>query len=161
MIHTVTRGITTDVGVLLLNASEFPVSGVLFSSVTVRYRKNGATSFTTKALLAGEWTEIGDGLYRLTFSGGELDTSGNFRFLVTGGSFERHENDLIVVEDFQSLAAQIADVKQQLASKANINDADILFSQLELRARELELAIRDFKKRLSRAEATLAALRTA
>ena len=160
MIHTVTRGITTDVGVLLLDGSETPVIGVLFSAVTVRYRKNGA-SFVTKVLLSGEWSEVGDGLYRLTFSGGELDASGSFRYLVTGAGFEIHENDLTVVDDFQSLAAQIADVKQQLATKTNIDDADTLFSQLELRARELELAIRDFKKRLSRAEATLNALRTA
>jgi hypothetical protein len=159
VIHSVTKGLTTDVGVLLLDASDNPKNGVLYSDVTVMYRKNGQTSFTVKSLLAGEWTEVGDGLYRLTFTSTELDAAGSFRYLLTGATFSRHENDVLVVDEYQSLAAQIVDIKQQLTTKANIRDVDILFSQLELRMRRQEQALTDLRRRLKSAEAALGALR--
>jgi hypothetical protein len=160
MIQSVTKGLTTDVGVVLLDSSDNPVNGVLYTAVTVRYRKNGAT-YVIKPLLSGEWNEVGDGLYRLTFTATELDTAGSFRYLITGGSFSRYENDLIVVDEFLDLAAQIVDIKQQLTTKANIRDVDILFSQLELRMRRTELTIKDLTRRLAAAEAALGALRGA
>lgn len=160
MIQTLTEGVTTEVGVLLLNASDAPVTGVLFGDATVTFRKNGASSFSTKSLLSGEWNEVGDGLYRLTFTSTELDTSGSFRYLVDGASFERHENDVTIVDQFQSLATQIIDIRQTLATKVNIRDADILFSQLELRIVDLERRMSDAQTRLLRIESTINALRT-
>lgn len=159
MIHTVTEGITTEVGVTLLNGSDAPVSGVLFSDATVTFRKNGASTFTAKGLLAGEWNEVGDGLYRLTFTSAELDTAGSFRYIVTGGTFDRHENDVTIVDEFQDLATQIIDIKSILATKVNIRDADILFSQLELRIFELEKRMKDANDRLLRIEGTINTLR--
>jgi len=160
MIHTLTEGVTTEVGVLLLDASDAPVAGVLFGAITVTFRKNGAASFAAKSVLAGEWNEVGDGLYRLTFTSSELDTSGSFRYLVEGGTFDRHENDVVIVDSFQSLATQIVDIRQTLATKVNIRDADILFSQLELRISELEKRMVDAQNRLLRIESTIASLRT-
>lgn len=160
MIQTLTEGVTTEVGILLLDASDAPVAGVLFGAVTITFRKNGAASFTTKSVLSGEWNEVGDGLYRLTFTSTELDTSGSFRYLVTGTGFERHENDAIIVDSFQSLATQIVDIRQTLATKVNIRDADILFSQLELRINDLEKRMEDAQNRLLRIESTIASLRT-
>ena len=160
MIHTVTTGITTDVGVTLLNSSDVPVIGVVVGSITVTFRKNGALSFTTKTVLAGEWNEVGDGLYRLTFTALELNAPGSFRFLVKGASFERYESDLTVADDFQTLSAQIASLKADLALKANIRDTNILVSERELRLNEAELRVSDLNRRLLIAESALSILRT-
>lgn len=158
-VQTLVTGVATDVGVTLLDGSDVAVSGVAVGDITVRYRKNGASLYTTKSVLAGEWTEVGDGLYKLSFTSGELDTSGSFRYLVTGASFSRHENDAILSPDYQDLATQIIELKQLLAAKANIGDVDTLFHQLELRIAELESELNNMKDRLSKAEASLAALR--
>ncbi|NIQ78490.1 MAG: hypothetical protein GTN93_10430 [Anaerolineae bacterium] len=160
MIQTLTNGITTDLGVTLLDASDVAVTGVAFGAVTVEYKKNGDTAFTGKTVLSGDWTEVGGGLYRLTFAGSELDRDGTFLYKVTGASWDRYENTVIVQTDYLDLAAQIVEIKQLLALKTNITDADALFSQLEIRISELEAAIDDFKLRLDHAEAQLAALRT-
>ena len=160
MIHTVTTGITTDVGVTLLDSGDTPVIGVGSGDITVTYRKNGAASFTTKSVLAGEWNEVGDGLYRLTFTATELNTAGSFRFLVKGGSFDRYEADLIIADDFQDLKTQIASLKADLALKANIRDTNILVSERELRLREAEQRINDLTRRLQIAESALSILRT-
>jgi hypothetical protein len=160
MIHTVTTGITTDIGVTLLNSSDAPVIGVAVGDITVTYRKNGASSFTTKSVLAGEWNEVGDGLYRLTFTAGELNTSGSFRVMVKGAAFERYEADLIIADDFEDLATQIASLKADLALKANIRDTNILVSERELRLKEAELRIADLNNRLQIAESALSILRS-
>jgi hypothetical protein len=160
MIEAVTKGVAKDVGVTLLDSLDVPVTGVLFGSVTVRFRKNGAAGFTTKSVLAGEWNEVGDGIYLLTFTAGELDTAGNFRFLVDGGAFDRHEHDLLVINEQLSLNQQIVDLKAALAGLANIRDVDTLFAQKELRIQELERRLRDVNRRLSIAQTQLSALRS-
>ena len=159
MIQSVTAGLTTDVGVTLLDGSEVPVVGVAFGAVTVTYRKNGAASYSSKSLLSGQWNEVGDGLYRVTFTSSELDTKGSFRFLVKGGAFDRYESDLTVVDEFQTLAEEIVAIKAALGSKANTRDVDILFNQLELRMQQLEKMVRDINRRMGLAEGQLSALR--
>lgn len=162
MIQTETLGVASDVGVLLLNSSDTPVNGVAFDDVAVTYRKNGDSGFTSKSLLAGEWTDLGDGLYRLSFSAAELDRAGGFRYLVkwaSGTVFERYENEILIVADYQDIADQLIDAKQTLAGKANIGDVNLLFNQVELRVRELEMQKNELGRRLNLAEASLAALR--
>lgn len=159
MIEAATRGITKDVGITMLDSTDNPVIGLTAGSITVKYRKNGAPSFSTKALLAGEWTELGDGIYLVTFTAGELDTAGNFRFLVTGGTALRHEGDLLVINDQLSLSQQIIDLKASLVNKANIRDVDVLFNQLELRVQNIELRLAQAEKQIKQLRAQLAALR--
>lgn len=58
-------------------------TGVLFSQVTVSYKKSTDTSFTLKALTGpADFREIGLGVYEINFSGLELDTLGTFIFVV-------------------------------------------------------------------------------
>ena len=140
-------------------ARESSVTGVLFSGITVRYRKQGAGSFTTKTVLAGEWNEIGDGVYQLTFTGSELDTAGFFRYLVTGAGFEIHEADLQVIDDFQTLAQQIVSIRTDLTTKVGIQEADTLVAEQELRLKEAEQRLRDYEKRIRLLQASVAALR--
>ena len=159
MIHTVTKEVTTDVGVTLLNSSDVAVNSIASGDVTVTFRKNGDASYTTKTLMAGQWSEVGDGLYRVTFTSAELNTVGSFRYIVKGAAFERYESDLIVVDEFQSLSEQISSIRAALGTKANIRDVDLLFNQLELRQQQVERTVLDITRRLTLAEAQLAALR--
>ncbi|HUT15069.1 MAG TPA: hypothetical protein VMY98_02355 [Anaerolineae bacterium] len=162
MIQTETLGVASDTGVLLLDSSDLPVNGVVYTDVAVTYRKNGDSGFTTKTLLSGEWSDRGDGLYRLSLSAAELDRAGSFRYLVkhvSGPTFLRYENEILVVENYQDIANHIIAIKQELAGKANIRDVNLLFNQVELRVRELEMQKKELGRRLSMAEASLAALR--
>jgi len=159
MIESITLGVATDVAVTLLDTSSQAVNNVLHSEVTVQYRRSGQTSYTTKTLLAGEWAEVGDGVYLLTFTDGELSTPGSFRFLVMGTAFVRHERDLLVIDNHQTLNTQIIAIATVLAKKTNIADANTLFNVAELRLQELERRLRDMRKRLNVAEGMLGALR--
>lgn len=159
MIQAATLGVAKDVGITMLDAADVPVIGLTFASVTVKYRKNGAPGFTTKALLAGEFIELGDGIYLVTFTAGELDTAGSFRYLVTGGLALRHEGDLSIINEQLSLSQQIIDLKAALVSKANIRDVDVLFDQLEKREQDLELRMDQANKQIKQLRAQLSALR--
>jgi hypothetical protein len=159
MIESVTLGAATDIAVTLLDTASAPANEVPYTDITVQYRRSGQTSFTTKTLLEGEWTEVGDGLYLLTFTDGELSTPGNFRFLVTGTAFVRHERDLLIIDNHQTLNTQIEAIATVLASKTNIADANTLFNVAELRLQEQERLILDLRKRLNVAEGMLGALR--
>lgn len=159
MIESVTLGVATDIAVTLLDTATEPVNNVLFSAVTVQYRRSGQTSFTTKTLLEGQWSEVGDGIYLVTFTDGELSTPGSFRFLVTGTAFVRHERDLLVIDNHQTLNTQIIAIATVLAKKTNIADANTLFNVAELRLQELERRMRDMRTRLNVAEGMLGALR--
>ncbi len=157
--YTVSREVGTELSVTLVDASENSVNGVLFSDITVEYRKNGASGFTTKTVLSGEWTEIGDGNYKLSFTAAELNTSGFFRYKVTGTGFEPFVLDVQIIDNFKDIEAQAVEIKQLAAGKVNIADADRLIAQREFRLKQAEQTIKVLKDRVSTAEAGLAALR--
>ncbi len=158
MIYTVSRGVATEVNVSLINSSDASVNGVAVGAVTVETRKTGG-SFVTKSLLAGEWNEVGDGIYKLSLNATDTDTAGFLRVKVSGASWETYRLDVAIVDDYVSVAEQLIDIKEALALKTNIDDADTLFSQLELRMREAEDTIDDLEKRLGDALAALNASR--
>jgi len=58
-----------------------PKTGIAEGSVTVKISKNLGT--LTAFTLTGLWTEIGQGLYKIAFASGDLDTVGFFGYLVT------------------------------------------------------------------------------
>lgn len=155
MIYTITRGVATEVNVSLMTSANASVIGVLVGAITVQMRKTGAAGFVPKTVLAGEWNELGDGIYKLSLSATELDTTGFVRLIVSGGSFETYRADISIVDDYLSIAEQIIDIKEALPLKTNINDADTLFAQLENRQRILEETIEDLEDRLGKAIAAL------
>jgi hypothetical protein len=65
--------------------TDLPRTGIVFSQVVVSYKKSTATSFTTKTLVTGDFREIGNGIYEISFSAAELNTLGSFLYLVQGG----------------------------------------------------------------------------
>jgi len=86
MSHVVTQSIAADLIAILTDSSGLPVTGLVYSDVTVQYRKEGAGSFTNKALTAPDFVELGSGIYTIAFTAAELDTLGSFLFKVTGAS---------------------------------------------------------------------------
>lgn len=158
-LEAATKEVAKDVGVTLVNASDAPVIGLTSTDVTVEYRKNGDTTFTTKALLAGEFTEVGDGIYLVTFTATELNRAGLFRIKIDGSSIEPHIRDLQVIDELLSINQQIVDLKAGLAKLVNTRDAELLFNQLELRQQQLDRRIKDAERRIKVLQGQLSALR--
>jgi hypothetical protein len=157
--YTVSREVGTELSLTLVDASQAPVNGVAFGDITATYRKNGGT-FVTKTVLSGEWAEVGDGVYKLSFTAAELNTAGSFRFTITGGSFEPYVADVQIVNNYKDIEAQVIEIKQGLATKVNITEADLLIAQREFRLKQAEQQIAKLLTRVKTAEAGLAALRT-
>jgi len=78
-----------------------PETGKTYSDVTVKYAKEGATSFATKTMSASDWQEIGDGFYRVKFSATELDTAGNFAYEVYASGTRRFPGHIDIVENIE------------------------------------------------------------
>lgn len=73
---------------LVASATGTGATGLTFSSVTCDFRKAGAASFTSKALTALNFTEIGDGWYEIDFTAAETDTLGNMTIRVDGATVD-------------------------------------------------------------------------
>jgi len=65
-----------------------PITGLLFSAVSVSYLYGGATVFVPKTLLASDWTEIGGGYYFLQFKAADLTQLGSLAFVVTNAAIK-------------------------------------------------------------------------
>ena len=75
--------VARDLPVFLLDSTDHvtPKTGIAEGSVTVKISKNmGALGAFT---ITGKWTELGQGLYKIAFAAGDLDTRGFFGYLVT------------------------------------------------------------------------------
>jgi hypothetical protein len=72
-------------------------SGVLFTALTVKYRKSGTYSLLTKTVAAADWHEIGGGLYTLRWNAPELDQVGELYYSITGDNFNPVDGTFDVV----------------------------------------------------------------
>ena len=84
-------GKSKDVTLQLFNTGAYgplPVEGIPYSDVTLHIRKNGEPEFTSRLLTEDEWMEVGFGYYALTFAGTDFDTLGDFRYVLSGPSFD-------------------------------------------------------------------------
>lgn len=79
----VTQGLPAELIASLTNDSDgTPATGLTFSSVQVSYRRAGDVSLTTKTMTSDNFVEIGQGFYKIVFTGTELDLPGPFIFVV-------------------------------------------------------------------------------
>jgi len=68
-----------------------PIEGKTYTNFTVKYAKEGATSLTTKVLAAGDFREIGKGIYEIRFTAIEMNTIGTIKIVVeVSGSVTQH-----------------------------------------------------------------------
>lgn len=90
-----------------------PYPGVPASGLVLKYAKAGESTYTTKVLtegVDGNFAEIGDGVYKISFLADELDTLGQFVFVIAGtGIYTILEQRVIIaeVEPAQYIAAVI------------------------------------------------------
>ena len=71
--------------VIIKDGSGDPVTGVLYSDVECRFSAAGG-ALGTLAITAGNWTEIGRGLYTIDFTTTEIDTEGWFTYIATSAT---------------------------------------------------------------------------
>lgn len=85
-----------------LSLAGAPVTGALRAAVTVRFRRPGGTTLETKTVVAGDWLEIGNGLYVLKWFPSEMAAVGPFYFEVVGGAFDPHIDEFDIMPNTPS-----------------------------------------------------------
>jgi hypothetical protein len=65
-----------------------PAVGVTYSSLTIRYKKFGQSSFTTRTIVSSDWVSLGNGFYTLKWPASLVDTLGTFLYTIGGAAFD-------------------------------------------------------------------------
>jgi hypothetical protein len=75
----VKQSVARSIPVLLIQTSDgqTPKTGATEGQMTLSYRKEGATSWSSKTA-TGNWTEVGKGVYLIDWSTSDLNTIGRF-----------------------------------------------------------------------------------
>lgn len=87
MSYNVLQGVERWLDVILTSQVDgiTPITDTVYSDVAVRYRKEGAVASVSKTLASGttDWINQDAGVYRVRFTGTELNTLGSFTYSVT------------------------------------------------------------------------------
>jgi ElaB/YqjD/DUF883 family membrane-anchored ribosome-binding protein len=118
-VQQIQTGYTAQLIVRLLDSSDNPVLLVPASSVTAKYKKQGATAWTAKTVSAGEWSAGPDGRYMLLFSSAELDTDGRFVYRVSAAGADIFTGDIDLVSDWATIVDQLEALINALAGKVS------------------------------------------
>ena len=126
---------------VLLTKDNVGVASLTSSDITVQYYKSGDVSPTVKTLSGGDPIDIGNGLYRITFTGPELDTLGSFIIRITGATIDTYVKELTVVaaEDATTtisldtcvISGHVFDVQGNPATNATVNAVIINMPAIE------------------------------
>lgn len=94
--RNVTVGVAANLtAVLTLSATGLPATGLVAADLTCAYRKEGG-AFTSKSL-SGVITELGNGFYSIAFTTAELNTLGEFIFVLNGATVTQFAGEVTVV----------------------------------------------------------------
>jgi len=104
MSQQVTQNVSADV-VILLSLDDVAVTGLADTDVTAQMRKAGAGSFSAKALTVSNFSEIGLGVYEITFDAADLDTLGTFTVVVDGAGIDQSTTIVEVLAATQATTA--------------------------------------------------------
>jgi hypothetical protein len=96
MSQSITQSTETDIVVVLTDTNGAAVTGILYGDIVAKYRKEGASSLTTKTVTSPDWDEIGAGVYTLKFTAAELNTLGSFTIVITGAGFVQYTSVLTI-----------------------------------------------------------------
>lgn len=80
-------------------------TGLTFSDVSCDLKKEGAGSFSAKALDGTNFTEVGGGVYELTFTTAETDTLGNMYVRITGATIKTVLQSVFISEATPTVAS--------------------------------------------------------
>lgn len=113
------KSVARKLPVLLVDSGGAVVTGVAVGSVTVVTSKDGGalTAFT----LTGKWTELGQGLYTISFADTDLDTIGFFAYLVTVTGCDQYSG-IMYVDDALPTDAENADAVWDEVISAGAHD---------------------------------------
>jgi hypothetical protein len=81
-----------------LTLADVPATSLLYTDVTVNIKKSGQTAFTPKVLASTDWVNLGNGLYTLVFSALDMDTLGDFTFVLSSSLFDNFIYDEFTIE---------------------------------------------------------------
>ena len=109
-----------DLPVDLFTSAGAAITGALYSSVTVQYKKYGGAVWVTKTMSGANWTEDAGGLYYISFTADELDTYNTFQYKVVHAS--GYFVGLINVSDYATEAASLSSIYSLIATKVSKND---------------------------------------
>lgn len=114
---------------LFLALGSTPALSVPYTDLTVRYKKQGQNTMTLKPMTAGDWVELGNGLYSISFSANEMDTVGGFTYTVESGSslFDNFLYDEFTIE--AAVAGTTAPLPQQCVVYGNLANQSALAPQ--------------------------------
>ena len=126
----VKQSVARDIPCLLIQSSDgqSPLTGQAAGTVTITYRKEGASTWSSKTA-SGNWTEItpGKGAYLISWSTGDLDTVGRFDFVVEHASCINYYGSLVVsanlLDDLGTTLAALNDVSANDVRDAILDDA--------------------------------------
>ena len=95
-------------------------TGITEGSVTVKISKNGGASvpFT----LTGKWTEIGNGVYCISFAAGDLDTKGVFVYIVNAAGCDQYTG-AVFIQDPNDYKADVSNLDAKVSTRAIAGDA--------------------------------------
>jgi len=108
--------------ILILKADGVtPFTGAIFGQMTLSYRKEGATSWSSKTA-SGNWTEVGKGVYLIDWSITDLNTIGRVDFVAEHADSINYYGSIVVsaklLDDIDSAIGSLKD-----PSAATIADA--------------------------------------
>jgi hypothetical protein len=96
--------------ILVSNSDGYtPTTGVTSGTVTLQYRKEGATVLSGYNFAATAWNELGQGLYDVTWTSGFSDTVGSFVFVAAvSGSVSYYGQREVVKEKLVDVYNEIS-----------------------------------------------------
>lgn len=110
-----------------LTLADVPAPGVLYTDVVVQIKKQGASSFTTKALVSSDWVNLGGGLYSISFSAADTNTIGNFTFKITSSKFDNFVYDEFAIVGYIQGSAS---VRTEYLTLADVPATGVLYTDL-------------------------------
>ncbi|MCW7072058.1 MAG: hypothetical protein OCU12_07030 [Methanophagales archaeon] len=103
-----------------------PDTTVTDADVTISFRKEGETAWSSKTA-SGNWTNVGKGVYLISWSATDLDTVGRFDFVVEHAGAINYYGSVVVsanlIDDVESAVDGLNDVSANDVRDAILDDA--------------------------------------
>lgn len=136
--QTVKQSVARALPCLLIQSvdGQTPETGALAGSVTISYRKEGATAWSSKTA-SGNWTEItpGKGAYLISWSTSDFNTVGRFDFVV------EHASCINFYGSYDVSANLLDDIDATLDALNDLAQSDILSDATPFDGAKIDAAI--------------------
>jgi hypothetical protein len=158
-IHQIQTGYADSLNVRLLDSNGDPVTGVAFGALTVTYKKQGDGSWTTKSVIAEEWSEGPMGRYTLLFSAAELDTEGRFVFRVAASGAETYIGDVDILDGWVTAEGMLEDLINSLGTKVSSESVSVYKKEQDEVIQTVNAKIERVRRDIERINVSMAAAR--